>query len=184
MKRSYIVLGFSLLMVACSNAVAPGPVGLTKEYVAGIDGDTDAEEDACAELGLSSPCDLCEALDWYADGTCDAFCTSPDADCSSPPAEGTLGGFCGGIAGIGCDAGLTCVDNTADECDSEHGGADCGGICVSDTAPPAEGTLGGFCGGIAGLGCNAGLTCVDNPIDECDAAHGGADCGGICVADH
>jgi hypothetical protein len=38
-----------------------------------------------------------------------------------------------------------------------------------------------FCGGIAGIPCPGGLTCVDDPSDTCDPAHGGADCGGLCV---
>ena len=41
--------------------------------------------------------------------------------------------------------------------------------------PPA------FCGGIAGIPCPDGQTCVDNPNDDCDPKNGGADCGGICV---
>jgi len=36
------------------------------------------------------------------------------------------------------------------------------------------------CGGIAGLPCAAGQTCVDIPNDDCDPAKGGADCGGMC----
>ncbi len=37
------------------------------------------------------------------------------------------------------------------------------------------------CGGIAGRTCdNVTDTCVDDPNDSCDPAHGGADCGGIC----
>ena len=44
---------------------------------------------------------------------------------------------------------------------------------------------GGFChkecGGFAGIGCDqTGFVCEDNPLDDCDPAHGGADCGGIC----
>ncbi len=44
---------------------------------------------------------------------------------------------------------------------------------------------GGFChkecGGFAGIGCDQdGFVCEDNPLDDCDPAHGGADCGGIC----
>ena len=38
-----------------------------------------------------------------------------------------------------------------------------------------------FCGGIAGFPCPEGLTCVDDPLDDCDPEQGGADCGGICV---
>ncbi len=39
-----------------------------------------------------------------------------------------------------------------------------------------------FCGGIAGFACSDPTEqCVDNPSDGCDPAHGGADCGGICM---
>lgn len=82
--------------------------------------------------------------------------------------------FCGGIAGIPCPDGQTCVDNPNDGCDPNAGGADCGGICVA--VPPAT-----FCGGIAGLPCPDGERCVDDPSDDCDPTAGGADCGGICV---
>ncbi len=36
------------------------------------------------------------------------------------------------------------------------------------------------CGGIAGIQCPHGKTCVDNPADDCDPKSGGADCPGIC----
>ncbi|KAF2463130.1 uncharacterized protein BDR25DRAFT_246289, partial [Lindgomyces ingoldianus] len=37
------------------------------------------------------------------------------------------------------------------------------------------------CGGFAGLPCPDGLKCVDDPRDDCDPKHGGADCIGVCV---
>jgi hypothetical protein len=40
-----------------------------------------------------------------------------------------------------------------------------------------------FCGGIAARPCPDGLVCEDDPTDGCDPAAGGADCGGVCVAD-
>jgi hypothetical protein len=40
-----------------------------------------------------------------------------------------------------------------------------------------------FCGGIAAITCPAGSTCVEDTSDSCDPARGGADCGGVCVAD-
>ena len=40
-----------------------------------------------------------------------------------------------------------------------------------------------FCGGIAGFPCPEGQTCIDDPSDDCDPNNGGADCGGICVAE-
>jgi PrcB C-terminal len=109
---------------------------------------------------------------------------------------------CGGFTGKPCPDGLTCIDDPSDDCDPNNGGADCGGICVSE--PPIDacsgvkceaGThcevIGGdaaacvpdpqFCGGIAAFPCPDNLTCVDNPDDDCDPNNGGADCGGICV---
>jgi hypothetical protein len=42
--------------------------------------------------------------------------------------------FCGGIAGIQCPSGMDCIDNPNDSCDPKHGGADCGGICVTGSS--------------------------------------------------
>jgi hypothetical protein len=39
------------------------------------------------------------------------------------------------------------------------------------------------CGGIAGIRCPGAGQCVDDPSDGCDPAHGGADCGGVCVCE-
>jgi hypothetical protein len=36
------------------------------------------------------------------------------------------------------------------------------------------------CGGFAGLACPGEGECVDDPGDDCDPEHGGADCGGLC----
>ncbi len=47
--------------------------------------------------------------------------------------------------------------------------------CRATPLPPI------FCGGIAGLPCPTGMTCVDWPGDNCDPNAGGADCIGICV---
>ncbi len=38
-----------------------------------------------------------------------------------------------------------------------------------------------MCGGIAGIPCPTGQTCIDNPNDNCNPTGGGADCPGICV---
>ena len=57
------------------------------------------------------------------------------------------------------------------------------GVAVLTTGTVAAKKPGGgqFCGGIAGIPCPEGFTCVDNPRDNCDPKTGGADCGGICV---
>jgi hypothetical protein len=36
------------------------------------------------------------------------------------------------------------------------------------------------CGGLAGLECSGDRICVDDPRDDCDPTHGGADCPGVC----
>lgn len=52
---------------------------------------------------------------------------------------------------------------------------------AADQTAPLEAAKGGeFCGGIAGIPCAEGFTCVDDPNDTCDPNQGGADCGGIC----
>lgn len=49
-------------------------------------------------------------------------------------------------------------------------------------APPPSGEKPGPpCGGIAGLPCPEGSTCVDDPRDDCDPTRSGADCIGMCV---
>ncbi|KAK0728857.1 hypothetical protein B0T26DRAFT_639862 [Lasiosphaeria miniovina] len=48
---------------------------------------------------------------------------------------------------------------------------DAPGICVTPV----------FCGGFIGRACLDGKRCIDDPRDDCDPKHGGADCGGICV---
>jgi hypothetical protein len=39
---------------------------------------------------------------------------------------------------------------------------------------------GSFCGGFAGIACDPGYVCVDDPNDSCNPNAGGRDCGGIC----
>ena len=53
---------------------------------------------------------------------------------------------------------------------------------ADQTAALTEAQDGGFCGGFAGIPCAQGLTCVDDPNDDCDPNQGGRDCGGICQA--
>jgi hypothetical protein len=52
--------------------------------------------------------------------------------------------------------------------------------CFTD-AEAAHGE-GNFCGGFAAVPCAEGLSCVDDPKDDCDPEAGGRDCGGICLA--
>jgi hypothetical protein len=66
---------------------------------------------------------------------------------------------CGGIAGIPCPAGLTCVDDPRDDCDPRAGGADCIGICVRKVKDPC-----------ATIRCRQGTKCCPK-------------CGGICIPD-
>jgi hypothetical protein len=77
----------------------------------------------------------------------------------------------------------------------EPQGSSCGGFtrnphacapgynCVQHrpNIPDIPGTCEQSCGGFAGRTCDTiDATCVDDPGDSCDPAHGGADCGGVC----
>jgi len=68
-----------------------------------------------------------------------------------------------------CAEDEACVYDPAADCFD----CDCPTICVR---------INPFCGGFAGLPCPSGLTCIDDPTDDCDPLCGGADCGGICVS--
>ncbi len=85
---------------------------------------------------------------------------------------------CGGIAGLLCPRGYTCVDDPRDACNPAKGGFDCIGYCKKGAPPPPPPPK--MCGGFAGIRCPAGEICVDDPRDTCDPKTGGADCGGIC----
>jgi hypothetical protein len=101
---------------------------------------------------------------------------------------------CGGIGGAICSLGAMCVDDPRDDCDPAGGGRDCIGLCVrvSCSAPAAPNCPAGqrfdrlrcgcvpVCGGPSDLKCPEGKACVDDPLDACDPADGGAQCLGIC----
>ena len=110
-----------------------------------------------------------------ANPVCPRFVTRPDnsaPECNQgthkcelvKPADIKCGGFIAPAMQHKCPAGYSC----------SHIGPglhpDVGGKCVQ------------FCGGLVGIQCDdPSEECVDDPNDSCDPAHGGADCGGICL---
>jgi len=98
----------------------------------------------------------------------------------------------------GADCGGVCAADETRECRSE---ADCPHILAPCAVCPdgsfacprsfcEDGQCGvavescpdpGLCGGIAGFPCPDDHTCIDDPNDDCDPLHNGADCGGLCV---
>lgn len=67
----------------------------------------------------------CALVDCFPDQRCEV--QGGEAVCV--PNEPSANVFCGGIAGFECPGAGTCVDDPADDCDPEAGGADCGGLC-------------------------------------------------------
>jgi hypothetical protein len=157
-------------------------------------------QDACG--------DMSDAQDCWCDDECEenGDCCPDQADLCPAPARS-----CGGFAGLGCAAGEYChyeldaicgaADQTGTcqprtEICSEHISPVCGcdgqsysnecRAAAAGTSVAREGDCDApvaiECGGFANLDCPSGLVCVDDPNDGCDTEHGGADCGGICVA--
>jgi len=60
-----------------------------------------------------------------------------------------------------------------------------GQICVADPSRPRQSFCVEpvMCGGLIAKPCNKGEKCVDDPRDDCDVKHGGADCSGVCIPD-
>jgi hypothetical protein len=94
------------------------------------------------------------------------------------------GQFCGGIANIACPEGQVCVNDPTDNCDPALGGADCGGVCVTDPDPdPACGDV------LCALFCENGFAtdedgcaicqCAEDPLPE--PCHIGGCNGELCV---
>lgn len=68
---------------------------------------------------------------------------------------------CGGIAGVACPKGYSCVDDATDSCDPADGGADCSGKCQKDCTGPMPSCAAPPAGcHYEGLGCvNGNYTC-------------------------
>src|SRR5262249_49082818 len=90
-------------------------------------------------------------------------------------------GTCGG-PGACRPLPQACTDLFNPVCGCDH--QTYGNACFAATAGVSvahAGACGPFCGGLARFPCPGAGQCIADPRDHCDPAHGGADCGGICV---
>jgi hypothetical protein len=147
---------------------------------------------------------------WCDDACVDFGDCCPDAPevcgLQEPEPEGDA---CGGLLGLTCDDGEFCMYSEDAMCGAADHLGECAEVpefCIEIFAPvcACDGNTYGnscfahaagtsvvhegecesepeFCGGFAGIQCPDGEVCVDDPDDDCDPEHGGADCGGICV---
>lgn len=84
----------------------------------------EVEADGSATCVADDPCTL---IDCPPDRPrCEVDAGEAVCRAEPPPAAGP---FCGGIAAFECPGAGSCVDDPADDCDPERGGADCGGVC-------------------------------------------------------
>jgi hypothetical protein len=70
---------------------------------------------------------------------------------------------CGGFAGLPCGKGEECIDDPTDDCDPNNGGADCGGICVPESAACGPTTCGAgevCCNPLSGICTKPGEVCA------------------------
>ncbi|GAB1313754.1 hypothetical protein MFIFM68171_03964 [Madurella fahalii] len=119
-----------------------------------------------------APCpagEVCEKVDPSCDRgeNCAGFCV-PETPKPPRPRYPSCGGY--RVEPVTCpEADQLCIDDPyANGCGMA---CDLPGICVTPV----------FCGGFAGIQCEDGKMCIDDPRDDCDPMNGGADCGGICV---
>jgi hypothetical protein len=133
-------------------------------FACSADVDPDIDRGPIGKADLVGSCEStdCDGASPIGNCFCDAECAEI-GDCCADHGElcaPSDAPFCGGLAGLPCPDGMTCV------LDGDF--PDAGGHCeATDDAP--------FCGGIAGLPCPDGMTCVldgDFP-----------DAGGHCVAE-
>lgn len=111
----------------------------------------------------------------------DVFACGDDSDCTAV----TQGGCCPNCRLAAVNKDLVSEYYTQTQCPSPR---ICPLACFLDTrvaecnatSNTCEMVAKIPCGGIAGLQCPAGRTCVDDPTDGCDPTTGGADCMGQC----
>jgi hypothetical protein len=107
---------------SCGICTKPGE-GCTKQLCLPDDADAGSPQGESCGPVTCDPGQVC------CNESC-GFCTEPDGFCTEQfcgPAEESP--TCGGFAGIACPGGASCVDDSADDCDPNSGGADCGGTC-------------------------------------------------------
>jgi hypothetical protein len=80
-RRALVVLALATACCAGDSSRPP-----TKSQVISSSGAIDpaAWDALCKQQGLPAGCDLCDALGWYRDGVCDAFCPAPHPACAAP----------------------------------------------------------------------------------------------------
>jgi hypothetical protein len=121
---------------------------------------TAGNEDAYRASLMCPANQVCPRIAFVDDGSV-AECNAGTHECQAvKPADVVCGGRM--LIPHECPTGYVCYDPGA--------AYDAPGSCVKT------------CGGIAGRTCDDGFSCADDPSDNCDPANGGADCGGICLA--
>ncbi len=133
----------------------------SSRYLTSQGDETGAPEGSCVDAdGLR--CGAFSGTDCW----CDQWCAEY-GDCCRDVAEVCALDECADD-GSGCPDGWSCQLGTSDT-DPNN--------CIQALPPSVL-----ECAGFLGLTCPDGLTCVDNPVDDCDPQNGGADCGGVCMA--
>ena len=127
--------------------------------------------------------EVCYGGQWKVDQACgsDAVCQStsgsyscmPKCPANSPAYQCINDQASAYCSGTGAIVQVTMCSTNGMACNSTTG------QCAAPTQPAANENQ--LCGGIDGVKCATGLTCIDDPDDTCDPAKGGRDCSGTCL---
>jgi hypothetical protein len=83
LRKGLLFLLCAAWIAGCGDAADSLPDFTKEEISANLSkGDNTPAEHICRTMGLPANCDVCEAMHWYSDGSCDTFCPKADPDCT------------------------------------------------------------------------------------------------------
>ncbi|KYF61092.1 hypothetical protein BE11_27805, partial [Sorangium cellulosum] len=190
--RFFFLLGFALLVAACSNDSPGATSGGAPQCGTGQSLCGDVCADLATDAAHCGSCDVGCAAGELCDGagecavTCTAGRVACDGTCVDPDTDrdhcGATGDCRGDSAGVACSAGEICDGSGQCALSCQSGLVACGGTCIDpDTDRSHCGATDDCRGDNAGVACPAGEICNGAGACELSCQSGLVACGGTCI---